>query len=292
MTRAEDVLIMTGCLAQATKDVDKALEGSWYGAAREALADNAATLFDPILGEEVMRFPLDAPQPAPVVRGTEQTRDADAPFTLQPLVPSKPMEIVSPSGLGATGAGDEGFAPDAERLLDAATARDRGIALHALLQHLTGVPRERRAEVSRVAASTLLPEAPELVEPVAEEALALLDDPTLAKIFGPDARAEVSFALDATRNGVPIRLAGRIDRLVADDEGITIVDFKSDAAAPTDVDGVPEAYLVQLGLYAKIAAKLFPGRKVTTGILWTTPRRLMVLDPSRLAQASAAIALV
>lgn len=187
---------------------------------------------------------------------------------------------------------DDGFAPDAERLLDAGAARDRGIALHALLQHLTNVPHHLRADVALAAAQTLLPDTPELAGPVAEEALAILGDPALAAIFGPDARAEVSFALDATRNGAPVRLAGRIDRLVAGPQGITIVDFKSDALAPGEMDGVPEAYWVQLGLYARVAARLFPGQKITTAILWTTPRRLMVLDPARLARASTAIALV
>ncbi|WP_157969946.1 double-strand break repair helicase AddA [Pelagibacterium sediminicola] len=292
MTRAEDGLVLAGCLARPTTDVDKALTGSWLGAARDAFAKDAATLLDPVLGENVMRFPASAPDPAPITHAAEGGRDAETPFALSPLTPVQPREIISPSGIGAALPAEDGFVPDAERLLDAATARDKGIALHALLQHLTSVPHHLRAEVAAAAAQTLLPDAPELAGPVTREALAILGDPALAAIFGPDARAEVSFALDATRNGAPVRLAGRIDRLVADEEGITIVDFKSDAMAPEEMDGVPEAYWVQLGLYARVAARLFPGQRVTTAILWTTPRRLMMLDPARLARASAAIALV
>jgi ATP-dependent helicase/nuclease subunit A len=180
----------------------------------------------------------------------------------------------------------------AERLLGAEAARQKGIALHALLQHLTRVPPDRRIDVAHAAAVTLLADRPQMADLVASEALEILSDPALAPIFGPDSRAEVSFALDGSRSGAPVRLTGRIDRLVVDETGVTVIDFKSDALAPETADGVPEAYWMQLGLYAKIAARLFPGQKISTAILWTTPRRLMVLDPNRLARTSAAIALV
>ncbi len=292
MTRAEDALILTGCLSRPAKDVEKALEGSWMGAVAAALADEAESVADPVTGEDVLRFPRNAVPPTPALGGEGEQAAPERPCSLPPISLPRPREIVSPSQLGGHGGTIEGLDPKAERLLDARMARERGIALHALLQHLTCVPRDRRAEVALAAAQTLLAEAPELAAPVAEEALAILSDPSLARIFGPDARAEVSFAVDATRNGVPIRLTGRIDRLVADRDGIMVVDFKSDAAAPESEEGVPEAYWAQLGAYAMIAARLFPGQSITTAILWTARKRLMVLDPKRLAAASGTIALV
>ncbi|WP_196260057.1 double-strand break repair helicase AddA [Pelagibacterium limicola] len=287
MTRAEDELIVAGTLTERGK-----AEGSWHTVIETALAAGSETITDPASGEEVVQYPLATPPPRPVSDRPLALRTADLTFSLPPLALPTSRETVSPSSLGAAERADAALAPEVERLLDARTARDRGIALHALLQHLTHVPPIRREAVALAAAVTLLPDAPELAQPVADEALAILSDPTLARLFGPDARAEVSFALDATRDGTPIRLTGRIDRLVADESGIMVIDFKSDAAAPHGEDGVPEAYWAQLGLYARIAERLFPGQEITTAILWTTPRRLMVLDPGRLRAASDSIALV
>lgn len=291
MTRAEDALIVAGCLVRETKDIEKSLEGTWYGAIKSALESESETVTDPATGEDVMRYPRGAPEPAPVAGLAAATARLDQPFSLSPLALPKPIEVISPSLLGEGQVLSDGFDTHADRLLNAEDARNRGIALHALLQHLTHVPQDRREEVARVAAETFLPDRPDLAAGVAAEALDILSEPSLARIFGPDARAEVSFALNASRNGVPVRLAGRIDRLVVDSEGILVVDFKSDAFAPVETSDVPPAYEVQLGLYAKVAQKLFPDQPVRAAILWTTPKRLMLLDTVRLAEASGAIAL-
>jgi ATP-dependent helicase/nuclease subunit A len=54
---------------------------------------------------------------------------------------------------------------------------------------------------------------------------------------------------------------------------------------PATPDGVPPAYLAQLGLYAQIAGQLFPGRTIEAAILWTTLELLMNLPAARLRQA-------
>ncbi|MDB5622473.1 MAG: addA, partial [Devosia sp.] len=93
------------------------------------------------------------------------------------------------------------------------------------------------------------------------------------------------FLLDALQEGQPIRLAGRIDRLVVGADGVLVVDFKSDAGVPGAPEQVPGNYLTQLGLYALVAEQLFPGLPVRTAILWTSLETLMNL-PLQLLRAA------
>lgn len=68
----------------------------------------------------------------------------------------------------------------------------RGRLIHALLQHLPDMPRERRAAAAhawldRPGHGLAAGEA----ERLTAETLAILDHPELAPLFGPDSRAEV-----------------------------------------------------------------------------------------------------
>lgn len=285
MTRAEDALHVMGATDAAGKT-----EGSWYGAIAGALAAGAEAI-----GPEdapILRFPAGLPPPAPVSGSAIEDRSAEAPFTPPPPRRGAEREIVSPSRIDGAADAESVFETAGEALYDARSARLRGVALHALLQHLSNVPQELREGVAASAMPLLLPEHPDLHAALAGEALGILADPALAEIFSAQARAEVSFALDGTRNGKPIRLAGRLDRIVVTGDRVLVVDYKSDAAPPAEEAGVPQDYLVQLGLYARAAQKLFPAARVEAAILWTANRRLMMLQRDRLAAASAAFTLV
>jgi ATP-dependent helicase/nuclease subunit A len=91
----------------------------------------------------------------------------------------------------------------------------------------------------------------------------------------------------ALRDGREIWLSGRIDRVVVDDSGVLVVDYKSDASVPKGADGVPGNYLTQLGLYALVAGQLFPGRPVRAAILWTELESLMKFPNELLGAACA-----
>jgi ATP-dependent helicase/nuclease subunit A len=80
-------------------------------------------------------------------------------------------------------------------------------------------------------------------------------------------------------------LSGRIDRMVVDDSGVLVVDYKSDAVVPEEAAKVPGNYLTQLGLYALVAGQLFPGRNVRAAILWTELESLMNLPDGLLDAA-------
>ncbi|MCD7058582.1 double-strand break repair helicase AddA [Pelagibacterium xiamenense] len=286
MTRAEDALYVTGPLKAKGKT-----EGTWYGVLSEALAAKGELSTDAVSGRDVLRFPADAMPPAPVIDPRPEERTPTTPLALGPPARRAPRTIVSPSQHDALIDVDALYNSAAESLHEARTARARGIGIHALLEHLNSVPQHLRARLAESAAATLLPGHPELAPDIATEALDILEDPALGCLFGPGARAEVSFALDGTRAGKAIRLAGRMDRIVIGDRGVLVVDYKSDAAPAPDAAHVPAPYRVQLGLYRLAAQRLFPRHTVEAAILWTANRHLMVLPEEDLHLATSSYTL-
>ena len=167
--------------------------------------------------------------------------------------------VLSPSDLGGAKAlpGDGTETEDAKR---------RGTLLHLLLERLPGLPRTDWPLHARA-----LTDDPTLLA----EAQAVLDNPALAPLVGPETLAEVTVTGDW--NGQ--RLLGTVDRLVVAPDRVLIVDYKSNALIPGSPEEVPEGLLRQLGAYAHLLAQAYPGRRVETAILWTRAPHLMSLDP-------------
>jgi ATP-dependent helicase/nuclease subunit A len=155
----------------------------------------------------------------------------------------------------------------------------RGTLTHTLLEHLPAVGREDR---QAAAAALLASRAPDLDTKVRAqiiaETLAVLEHPELSALFGPDSRAEVPIvATLPSRDGTgpPLRLTGKIDRLVHTGRAVLIVDYKTNRPPPRQVAEVAEAYLLQLAAYRLGVAALFPGLEVRAALLWTDGARIM-----------------
>jgi ATP-dependent helicase/nuclease subunit A len=128
-------------------------------------------------------------------------------------------------------------------------------------------------------------------EALAEGALALIEDPRFAPVFGDGSRAEVSIAGRLDRPGRPPALiSGQIDRLVVTPSEVLIVDYKTNHAPPSLPAEAPLAYLRQLALYRAVLAKLYPGLPVRAALLWTeTPELMEISAPALDAQLAAII---
>jgi ATP-dependent helicase/nuclease subunit A len=286
MTRAEDELYVTGALSAASTP-EKQLEGSWYQAIEQGLGADAEDE-ENVSGLLTAKVFPKRPEVKYAASGLTMNQTMHTPLTVASVPPQPTVPWIQPSGVG-----DSRHALDtaAERLRDAETARLEGLALHALLQHLVRIAPDDRRQVSARALETLLPGREADHERVAAKAMSILSRPELAHLFGPDSRAEVPFRVEIRRNGEPAIVSGRIDRVVVDDATVTVIDYKSDATMPGDVDAVPRNYLSQLGLYALVAGQLFPGRSVRAAILWTELESLMNLPHHLLAEANAAFTL-
>jgi len=190
-------------------------------------------------------------------------RSAPAPPTAQ--APRAPASLGGAHALPGEGA-------------DEATARARGAALHLLLETL---PHRPRAEWP-ASSARLLPEAPDR-DALLAEAASVLDAPELGPLFAPDVLVEV----DVTAPLGPIRLAGRIDRLIIAPDHVLAVDFKSNRVVPVRPDATPEAILRQMGAYAAALGAIYPRREIRTAVLWTRTATLMRL-PGALTTAALA----
>ncbi|KQX38597.1 hypothetical protein ASD04_08000 [Devosia sp. Root436] len=278
MTRAEDELYVTGALTPKGKT-----DGTWYQVIEAALRPHAESQVDDQTRELALIYPRERVAPQPVTSIPPPAQPARAPLRLDPVPPPATMPLLSPSLAGSRVAPVLALDSLAEQARDADAARREGIALHALLQHLGRLDPGLWAQVVPRALTALLPDAPASHAALGAKAMSILSRPELGSVFGPGSRAEVPFLVAARRDGEDIRLTGRIDRLVIDDSGVTVVDYKSDASVPGGPGDVPGNYLTQLGLYALVAGQLFPGREVRAAILWTRLESLMFLPPDMLA---------
>jgi ATP-dependent helicase/nuclease subunit A len=193
---------------------------------------------------------------------------------VEPPAGRRGESLVSPGGL----------TNDATRFL-------RGTLTHALLEHLPGLPRERWTKAADAFLASRASGLPARTRSsIAREVLAIVGNPQFADVFGPDSQAEVSIVAEiarppGVRAGPPLRLCGQIDRLAVVDGRVDVIDYKTNRPPPRTVDGVAEAYLLQLATYRLAVRAIFPGKPVTAAILWTDGARIMEIPATVLDQA-------
>jgi ATP-dependent helicase/nuclease subunit A len=159
-----------------------------------------------------------------------------------------------------------------------AAAMEKGRVMHALLQHLPELPvAARRAAALRYVEGVV--ELAEQAGPIVEKVLAVLDDPALEALFGPESRAEIPLAgvIDDKEIG------GLVDRLAVGGAEILVADYKTDRAPPEDSGGIPEKYLGQLAAYQAILAQIYPKRGIRCLLIWTETAQVMEVPPALLA---------
>jgi ATP-dependent helicase/nuclease subunit A len=283
LTRAEDRLYVCGWQTQRpVRDPapwHKLCEDGWVGMAQSAPFDTR-----PLLGErdgwigQALR--LVGAQTAPPKRVSSPARTA-AVGTLPPWArlppppeptPPKPLLPSRPSG------------PEPATLSPLAVAgRDRfkrGLLVHRLLQGLPELPAaERAAAASRYLALPVHGLGADEQAEIAAETLAVLAEPGLAALWGPDSRAEVPVVGLVGEHA----LAGQIDRLVVTPDRVLIVDFKTIRPVPSRPEEVPAPYLQQLAAYGAALARIYRDRPVDCAFLWTDGPVLMPIAADLLA---------
>ena len=161
----------------------------------------------------------------------------------------------------------------------------RGLIVHRLMQSLPEVPSDERAAAARrfLALPVNGLDGAEQAE-ICAEVLAVLDDPRLADLWGPNSRAEVPIVglIFGPSPGSEQALSGQIDRLVVTDARVLIVDFKTVRPPPASEDRVPALYLRQLATYRAALGRIYPDRIVDCAFLWTDGPVLMPIGAALL----------
>jgi ATP-dependent helicase/nuclease subunit A len=293
LTRARDRLYVAGF-----EGAQPLRANCWYNLIKDGLASLLQEITCPD-GRTVwqMRSPQTVPPAASKAR-SETIADAGPPpawattpappepLITQPLIPSRlaPLEAAAAADESAAPSSAKRHRPIEPAVLSPSQMADdsrfvRGNLTHALLEHLPQIPQRGWA----AAAEAFLARhgaqlAAKARREVAAETLAILQDKTLAALFGPDSRAEVPIAAEFPHpdgTGPALRLTGKIDRLVKTDASVLILDYKTNRPPPADPQSVADAYLFQLAAYRLGVSQIFPAMKIEAAILWTDGPRLM-----------------
>jgi ATP-dependent helicase/nuclease subunit A len=272
-------------------------DDTWRAVVESALKDRSKTVAYPDF--EALRFQVtDAPPLAAEDRKEAGKRRIDTlpewfrrpvpaePPLPRPLAPSgasgmaieREAETAGPQGAPSLLAVHEGEPPS--------LAVGRGIAMHRLLQMLPSVdPAERRTRAVDYCRRFERRFADETVSSIVGQALAILDDPRFALLFGDSAGAEVPVMGTLQIGGEKRAVSGVIDRIAVADDRVLLVDYKTNAFAPADAIDVPDVYLRQMALYRALVRPLYPDRPVEAYLLYTAAPRMIALPDSLLDRA-------
>ncbi len=283
LTRARDRLIVCG-----VETAPHWKERSWRAHVEQAFEGLTAEGFTLADGAAARRFGLaphvTAAGAAPAAEG------ADLPAWARRPAPAevRPAALTGPSRIGAV-----------PRASISPLARDRSLGryrrgdlIHRLLQRLPDVaPDERPA-----AAHLMLGREGDLDtgqrDDIARSALAVIEDPLFAPVFGPGSMAEVAIAGAAKLPGRPgpVAVSGRVDRLVVQAGYVLVVDFKTDRRPPRSLEAADGGYILQMALYAAVLQEIYPAHAVRAALVWTDGPMLMDVSAAAMAEALARLA--
>jgi ATP-dependent helicase/nuclease subunit A len=260
LTRARDRLYVCGF--ENKKGIK---ENSWYELARAA-AESLGVRVSQGDGE-IITFGETGEEKGAAVTREQKTHALPGwigePAPVEPALP----RLIRPSD--AAGENPPAFSP-----LGVGRFR-RGLVVHALLARLPDIAPERRRAValSYVKASGL-----SQAEKLVEETLGVLDAPAFAQAFAPGSQAEAGLVAELPELGIGARVNGRLDRLAVTHDQVLILDYKTNRPPPAREADVPAVYLAQMALYRAAAAKVFPGRRIVCGLVFTDGPRLLQLS--------------
>ncbi len=281
LTRAADHLFVAGAVPASKAGSLGPEDTRWHAKIARAF-DRMEAEGRPVEALEMSRFPGTARR-IRLGRWTEP----DTALTLVPesarhhlhgidLSPAPPAargrRTVAPSRLG-----DDHLAALAP-LKERRDARRRGSWLHALFERLPDVPAEQR-RARALAWLTAQGARAGDAERLADTALAVIEAPANAELFGLESLAEAPVA--GLVNGVGV--TGVVDRLLVTPERVRVVDFKTGVAAPASAETAPAAHLKQMAAYAAVLARAFPDRPVEAALLYTAEPKLIALPSALLA---------
>ena len=284
MTRAEDRLYVCGWEGK-----NQASDDCWYRQIARGL-ETRAEPFEftamPADGWSGNGLRLKAAQRAEPDKKAEEGRPSRSVSPDLPDWASRPAPVeaaalrrIAPSHTAAADT-EEGAAADSPIGGDVERFR-RGRVIHRLLQFLPGLaPESREAAASRYLAEPGHGLDPPARHAIGVEVLKVLTDPVFAPLFGVGSAAEIALAGEIAGRAV----VGQVDRLVVTGDSVLLVDYKTDRTPPADAEAVAPAYLRQMAAYAAILDRVYPGKSLICGLLWTSTPRLMQLPPELLAR--------
>ncbi len=262
LTRAKQLLYVSAC-----QPANSQSSQHWYHNIQSALKNIATELDDGSLEYAYQQLPI-APQ--------RDVQDIQAKTTIDPALTRKPDTV---SNI------DKIIAPSKTVTYHDASSGDedgqlRGIAIHRCLDLLTRSPAFNTDSIRQHLATELkLDRHDTLIEQAITESQQLLDKPELHSIFYPDDNTKVY-------NELPIHylvddqmVYGIIDRLLVNDNEVTIIDYKSHQQVNSEnIQQIANTYTQQMQLYAQGIRRVWPNKSIHACLLFTHCSELHTLD--------------
>ena len=278
MTRARDRLYVVGMKKQNLTN-----DGRWHPIVARALE---AELTERRLHNGDVEYEWRAESSPPRAIGVAAEAGGAAPlpdWATQAAPPAETPPRLVPSAVLADA---PPFIVPARRGGDTSIALERGRLVHRLLQSLPDMPPDGREDAAQRYLAAAAADWSETDRAgLLGEVMAVIAAPAFADAFAPGSRAEVEIA---GRIGGAL-VSGRIDRLAVTPRRVLVVDYKTNRPAPRTLAEVPRAYVGQLAVYRTILARLYPGRQVVAGLVWTERAELMPIPDAMLDLADSDI---
>ena len=303
LTRAKDRLYVGGYMGGAATTKSVPNPESWFGMIENSVPDGAklgAIEADGTrqvvwsLGDETKAGPFPAddgivntPSLAPpdwlFRRGNAHATSGSQRSSYKILQPtSQPIAVTKFIDYGDVF--EETTSTEADPLLKGMAAADLGNVVHRMLEHL---PRAPRAEREMIAKNYLDLYAPNLnaLGQAAQTAsvIKIIEDPELAALFGPHARAERPIVgWLTTSNKKSVYLTGQIDRYVHNraENWIWVADFKT---------GTPQhdnpLYCRQMAVYRYLLRAACGVEDIRCSLIWTQSGENVFYSDSELDRA-------
>ncbi len=267
LTRAQERLIVTGVQPRYA-----VADNSWHSATARALTSLGAEAIISGPWGAGLRWRGSVPNRVKRCRPGARLLDRPAlPDWVRRPAPTedRPPRPLAPSSIIAD---QEPLPPPSPELRAAA---ERGTLLHALFERLPAVAASDRRPVALHWLERSGVDNPERREEIADAALAVIDDPTFADLFAPDALAEAPITATLPDGRV---IAGTVDRLCIGEDLVRVIDFKTGRSVPAAPADVPPNHIAQMAAYAAALAVIFPGRRIEAALLYTAGPRMIVVN--------------
>ncbi len=250
ITRAKQFLYISGCYPGRGNEL------GWYGKMQEAFAETAE-IENPGGTLDLVEASGERPRE---MSATSITADCPPPppAGLDRALPRENDEgIISPSRVLSAPAGVSVTDPD---------GRVRGIAIHRMLQLLSrqaqNIPQRMAAELDFAADAQLMQWF--------QTAVGVFEESSLSHLFDPEQylKAYNEIPLHYSLDNRPVY--GIVDRLVVAEDGIWLVDYKTHITENrSELEALAMHYRPQMEYYRTGIERLWPGRPVTAGLLFT-----------------------
>ena len=267
LTRAADRLIVSGVMPKAKKDgLDPRPLNSWHVIVERAMTPIA------VPGEGHVALRLGSDGSVRSKRGSEKIELpplAIPAWATSPAPPeARPPKPLAPSAIAT----DDESAPPPSPAMRAAALR--GTWIHQLLERLPALEAGARPKAAErwLERSAGVADA-EIRTEIVSQVCGILSDPRFASLFGPGSLGEAPLAATLPDGRV---IAGTVDRLLVQADRVSVIDFKTGRVPATDAD-IPNGHRAQMAAYAEALQVIFPGRRVSASLLYTTGPKLIEL---------------